>query len=496
MIRSVFLFLLVAASIGLFWYAMGRPVAMPPSPLAQGQKLNCLSYAPFHGSQAPFDQPLRIPDAQIESDLQKLAEVTSCIRTYSAARAQGKITRIAGKHGLKVLQGIWIGRNLADNRREIEGALRLARRHPGVIEAFIVGNETLLRGELGAARIKTYLEEVKRRSGLPVTYADVWEFWLKAPELAPAADFITIHILPYWEDEPVAATEAAAHVREVREKVAKIFAGKEILIGEVGWPSEGRMRDGALPSPANQALVLSGVVEAAKAGNWRVNLIEAFDQPWKRLLEGTVGGYWGMFDDGARQLKFRWGEPVSNHSRWRLEAALGIGAAFLVFAAAFLARRKHDTSEESWRRDLAVAAIALGAGLVFGWAVLGLPMEPPEPGDRLRSAGMIVLVAARADGRRRRGGAQRAARQSRRRPQCAAPARTQRLERAARDPVRCDSGRRHPCGARARLRPALQGLSTRPAVGTGGGARHRRAWSRSQPHRSPASPSGSPPACL
>ena len=260
-----------------------------------------------------------------------------------------------------------------------------------MIEAFIVGNETLLRGELGAGRIKAYLEEVKRRSGLPVTYADVWEFWLKAPELAPAVDFVTIHILPYWEDEPVAATEAVAHVREIREKVAEIFAGKEILIGEVGWPSEGRMRDGALPSPANQALVLSGVVEAAKAGNWKVNLIEAFDQPWKRLLEGTVGGYWGLFDDGARELKFRWGEPVSNHPRWRIEAALGIGAALLVFATAWFARREDDTSEERWRRDLAVAAIALGAGLVFGWAVLGLPMEPPEPGDRLRSAGMIVL---------------------------------------------------------------------------------------------------------
>jgi exo-beta-1,3-glucanase (GH17 family) len=391
MTRFALLFALVAASIGLFWFGMGRPVAMPPSPLAQGQKLNCLSYSPFHGKQAPFDQPLRIADAQIESDLQKLAEVTSCIRTYSAARAQGKITRIAGKHGLKVLQGIWIGRNLADNRREIEGALRLARRHPGVIEAFIVGNETLLRGELGADRIKIYLEEVKRRAGLPVTYADVWEFWLKAPELAPAADFITIHILPYWEDEPVAATQAVAHVGEVREKVAKIFGGKEILIGEVGWPSEGRMRDGALPSPANQALVLSGVVEAAKAGNWKVNLIEAFDQPWKRLLEGTVGGYWGLFDDGARELKFGWGEPVSNHPKWRIEAALGIGAALLVVAAAWLARREGDASEDGWRRDLAIAAIALSAGLIFGWAVLGLPMEPPEPGDRLRTAGMIVL---------------------------------------------------------------------------------------------------------
>jgi len=254
----------------------------------------------------------------------------------------------------------------------------------------LVGNETLLRGELGADRIKTYLEEVKRRSGLPVTYADVWEFWLKAPELAAAVDFVTIHILPYWEDEPVAATEAVAHVREIREKVAKIFAGKDILIGEVGWPSEGRMRDGALPSPANQALVLSGVVEAARAENWKVNLIEAFDQPWKRLLEGTVGGYWGLFDDSARELKFRWGEPVSNHPKWRIDAALGIGAALLVFATAWFSGRK-DAGGDSWGRDLAIAAIALGAGLFFGWATLGLPMEPLEPGDRLRSAGMIAL---------------------------------------------------------------------------------------------------------
>ena len=45
--------------------------------------------------------------------------------------------------------------------------------HPGVIEAFIVGNETLLRGQLGPDRNNTYLDGVRRRSGLPVTYADV-----------------------------------------------------------------------------------------------------------------------------------------------------------------------------------------------------------------------------------------------------------------------------------------------------------------------------------
>jgi exo-beta-1,3-glucanase (GH17 family) len=392
MLRSLSLFALVASVIALAWYGMGRPLPMPPSPLAAGDKLTCISYAPFHGDQAPFTWALRIPDQQIAGDLARLSQLTSCVRTYSAKSAQGRVTKLASGLGLKVLQGIWLGRDLAANRREIEAALALARRHPGTIEAFIVGNEVLLRGELPTAKIKAYLEEVRKRSGLPVTYADVWEFWLKAPEIAPATDFVTIHILPYWEDKPVAAEEAVAHVREVRGKLQATFAGKEIWIGEVGWPSAGRMRDGALPSPANQARVLSGVVAAAKAEGWKVNLIEAFDQPWKRLLEGTVGGYWGLFDDTSGKLKFRFGEPVSNHPNWRAEAGFGIGAAFLVFLAFWLGRREGERHEASWRRDLAVASIALGSGLVFGWAALSLAVENIEPGDCFRAVTMLVLA--------------------------------------------------------------------------------------------------------
>src|SRR3546814_2538257 len=41
----------------------------------------------------------------------------------------------------------------------------------------------------------------------------------------------------------------------------------------------------------------------------------AFDQPWKRKLEGTVGGHWG-FLDGNAQVKFAWGQPLSNHPFW------------------------------------------------------------------------------------------------------------------------------------------------------------------------------------
>ncbi len=86
--------------------------------------------------------------------------------------------------------------------------------------------------------------------------------------------------------------------------MAVAFPGKEILIGETGWPSAGRMREGALPSRTNQARVVSEILDLAKREGFRVNLIEAYDQPWKRKLEGTVGGYWGLFDSIKRRVKY------------------------------------------------------------------------------------------------------------------------------------------------------------------------------------------------
>jgi glucan 1,3-beta-glucosidase len=225
-----------------------------------------------------------------------------------------------------------------------------------------------------------------------VTYADVWEFWVKAPELAPAADFVTIHILPYWEDDPVSVEDAIAHVRDVRQRVKAAFPGKDILIGEIGWPSKGRMREGALPSPSNQARFLSGIVAAAEQEGWKVNLIEAFDQPWKRLLEGTVGGYWGIYDNARREPKFHFGEQVSDHPDWRLKAGLGIGTALLVFIAFWLGLHERQESEPSRRRDLASAGIALGSGLLFGLAAVNLPLEGEMVSDRMRAVGMLMLA--------------------------------------------------------------------------------------------------------
>jgi glucan 1,3-beta-glucosidase len=390
MVRSLILFALVAGAIAAVWHGLGKPHLVPPSPVGPDEKLTCISYAPFHDGQAPFTAGLAIPDRQIEGDLKQLAGLASCVRTYSAMGPQGAIARLAAKQGLEVLQGIWLNRNRADNRHEIEAAIKLAKAYPGTIKALIVGNEALLRGELSEDDVRAYLDEVQKRSGLPATYADVWEFWLEHPELAASTDFVTVHILPYWENDPVAAEEVGAHLRDVMRRVGEAFPGKEILIGEIGWPSAGRMREAALPSPSNQALVVSEVVAAAKERGWRVNIIEAYDQHWKRLLEGTVGGHWGLFDDTTRELKFRFGEPVSDHPDWVLKAGLGIGAAALAFMSFGLGRRGREP--RGWKRDLGGAAIALLSGLTFGLAATNLAMENALPGEGVR--GVILLAMA------------------------------------------------------------------------------------------------------
>jgi exo-beta-1,3-glucanase (GH17 family) len=386
------LFAGVAGIIVAGWAWLGLPVEMPQAPVGPGEKLECISYAPFRGEQNPFGPDIPIDIRQIEEDLAQLKQVTSCIRTYSIDHGLDQIPEVARRHGLKVMQGLWLS-SLSDlSRKQIEGAVALAKRYPDVITAVIVGNEVLLRGEMSAPQLARTIREVKAQVTVPVTYADVWEFWLRYREVAAAVDFVTVHILPYWEDFPIPAVNAARHVDDIRRQVAAAFPDKEVLIGEFGWPSAGRMREGARPSPVDQARVLHEVLALAKQQSYRVNVIEAYDQPWKRQLEGTVGGHWGLFDGARRALKFEWGAAVSNHPAWRWQAAGGVALAMLVFVAALAGGAWRELAMRAW---LGIALSAAASGTMIGWTVASIPLESLTIGDWMRSVawGAVAIAA-------------------------------------------------------------------------------------------------------
>ena len=395
MYKPVILFTLVAAVVAAGWWWLGRAVPMPPSPLVAGEKLYCISYAPFRGRQTPLDLATRIDARQIDEDLARLARLTDCVRIYSVDFGLEQVPEIAERHGLKVLLGLWVSSHADRTRYQLDTGIALAKRFPATIRAVIVGNEALLRGEVAPEALAALIRSVKAQVPMPVTYADVWEFWLRHRQLSGAVDFVTVHILPYWEDHPIAAADAAEHVDSIRRRVVAEFAGKEVLIGEVGWPSAGRMRSGALPSPANQARVLHDILARGKRDSFNVNIIEAFDQPWKRYLEGTVGGHWGLIGDAPRALKFTWGEPVSNHPHWSWQAVGGVALAALAFGAALMVRRRDpsiaETSAGTWS---AIAVAAAAAGLTAGWTIENVPLESLGIGGWLRSLAMAAVALA------------------------------------------------------------------------------------------------------
>jgi exo-beta-1,3-glucanase (GH17 family) len=399
------LFAMAAAAIVTAWAWLGAAVQMPPSPLASGEKLYCVSYTPFRGIQSPLGPDIPVDPRQIDEDLAQLKHITDCVRTYSVDFGLDRIAEIAKSHGMKVLQGLWLSNRPELSRKQVATAIALANRFPDVIAAVIVGNEVLLRGEMAAPALVRTIREVKAQVPVPVTYADVWEFWLRHRDVATAVDFVTIHILPYWEDFPIPARNAASHVDAIRAQMVAAFPGKDVFVGEFGWPSAGRMREGALPSPVNQARTMHEVLDHAKRENYHVNLIEAYDQPWKRQLEGTVGGHWGLFDAYQRRAKFAWGGLVSNHPHWRWQAAGGVGLAAIVFATALGVRRRTAlTAGSGWW--LRIAAMAIVCGILIGWTVANVPVESLTVGDWLRSlawagaalASPVIGAAALASG--------------------------------------------------------------------------------------------------
>ena len=342
----------------LFWYYFGA-VSILKDDSSSFSKLQCVSYAPFAKDESPFlfDNGLVISSDRVREDLKLLSKYTDCIRTYSTVGLE-MIPAIARENNLKMLMGAWVSKDKVQTKQELDTLIKLASENQDIVKAVIVGNEVLLRGDTSDVQLLEYLKQVKAAlPNIKVTYADVWEFWLKHPAIKESTDFVTIHILPYWEDEPMGIKRAINHLADVRGEVESILKDKNILIGETGWPSEGRMREDAHPSKINQALFVREFVQLAVKNNWDYNIIEAFDQPWKRVSEGAVGGFWGLFDKDRNDKNVFAGD-VSNFPNYKY---LAFGTLALILLFSFLLKNK----EISTKRLIAFSSVNTIFAILF-----------------------------------------------------------------------------------------------------------------------------------
>ena len=379
--------LALAAAVALanyaIWAWIGSPIAAPD---VGSPRISGVAYAAFGRADAPWVRHTSA-DTLMAADLKQLAGVTGEIRTYTATQFP-ELPGVAASQGLRLTLGAWLNRDDASNQREIAAAIEAARAHKNIVR-LVVGNETVLKDIFTPRELAQHLRRARAASPVPVSTAEPWHVWIKHPELAAEVDFITIHLLPYWEGVGLDTA-----VEESFERLARVrarFPGKPILIGEIGYPSRGDVIKRAEPSPAAQAAFVRQFVTRAQHDKLNYFLMEGYDQPWKQHEEGRAGPYWGLFD-AARLPKFSFSGPIEPDPYWRAKA-LGSSAVGLVFLLWFLTR----VANLRLRARLAFAAAAQGV-LSLATVLITLPLlHYMNPADwvmlALLCATSLVMIA-------------------------------------------------------------------------------------------------------
>jgi exo-beta-1,3-glucanase (GH17 family)/cellulose synthase/poly-beta-1,6-N-acetylglucosamine synthase-like glycosyltransferase len=379
--------ILVVAVFAMITYALWARLNRPEHEPEWPRRIQGVAYSPYQAGQTPWSgEPPT--DAQIDADLALFRDKAHAIRTYSVLNTQADIPALAAKHDLSVALGAWMGTDHERNEYELKKVIELARDNRNVVRVF-VGNEVLLRGELPADELIAYIERARRAIRQPVGTAETWNTWLQNPKLAEHVDFIAVHLLPYWEG--VSVDDAVAFCVAALKRVQQAYPGKPVIIGEVGWPSDGRTRGDANASLADEALFLRRFLSVAEREGFRYYVMEAFDQPWKARDEGGVGAYWGIYDVN-RQQKFEFVAPIVRIPEWHLLAITSMVLAGLILGLFYV----HSGQLRTWGHTL-LAVVVYAAATTFVWIVYDYTQQYLTPTTvivgTLLILGMLGVIA-------------------------------------------------------------------------------------------------------
>jgi exo-beta-1,3-glucanase (GH17 family) len=277
-----------------------------PQPQASSDQLSCgayenvfagMNFSPFPGDQHPGRDPHVDKDIVIRR-IEQIHRCTEHIRTFTVRHGADITADIAAEYDLHITPGAWLSRNHRDNIEAIDTLVATVKRHPKNIDAVIIGSENLLRNELSAAQIISYLQYARAQladSSISIGYADSHDMLKMHPEIIAAVDNVYVNIYPYWEGYSIEDSIAALD-RSYRSLLL-IAGDKPVIISETGWPSCGEVLGKAIPSPENSARYLQAFLLWAKQNNVNYFYFSAFDASWKSEDEGPQGACWGILSE-------------------------------------------------------------------------------------------------------------------------------------------------------------------------------------------------------
>jgi exo-beta-1,3-glucanase (GH17 family) len=241
-----------------------------------------------------------ISEAQVRRRMEILKPHIQWVRSFSCIEGNEFIPKVAKEMGIKTLVGAWLGNDEEINRQEIAGLLQLAKE--GYVDIAAVGNEVLYRKDLTEDELLDFINKVKAEiPHIPVGYVDAYYEFSHCPRITEACDVILCNCYPFWEGCPF--EDSLDYMKQMYEQAKAAANGKEVIITETGWPSQGENLKGAIPSHKNARDYFINTQLWSSNENIPVFYFSSFDESWKVGAEGTVGAYWGIWDKNEK-LKF------------------------------------------------------------------------------------------------------------------------------------------------------------------------------------------------
>ena len=207
-----------------------------------------IDYTP-NNSQYP--ECLTDPPSQnnVTRDMAVLSQLTNTLRLYGNDCNQTEMVVHAIDRleldDMKVWLGVWLGKNETTNARQLkhmETILDEYGEDPFI--GVVVGNEVLFREDLTSAELREILGDVKdtldeKGIDLPLATSDLSDGW--DAQLAQTVDVVMANIHPFFTGITVdkAASWTWTFWQQNSIPLTQGQTGKEHIVSEVGWPSEG-----------------------------------------------------------------------------------------------------------------------------------------------------------------------------------------------------------------------------------------------------------------
>ena len=172
----------------------GKVTRQSRQPTSPSSYVRGMAYGPFREGQSP-ELGIHPTLPEVQQDMSLLRLVANGIRSYGCQHLETVVTATQ-EISLPLTLGAWLSGDAEADRAEIECAVGQAQANPH-ITSLVVGNESVLRGQLTVTEVCSYTQEVRERTGLPVTTAEPWDMWVDHPDLAACADYLMVHIHPY-----------------------------------------------------------------------------------------------------------------------------------------------------------------------------------------------------------------------------------------------------------------------------------------------------------